>query len=527
MALVKFRGVDTRKCLSGQGNLGLSRSKHTLMEGTSQVKRSKRSKSGSRLRRVVVSADGAGVVSHAGVGLLRELAEYTGLVDGISAALLDTYQGPPQHAPGRVFTDIAVAVADGADAVSGIRTLRDRADLHGPVASTPTAWRLLDRIDEAHLPRVQAARADARAAAWAAGAGPDLSSPLFAELVLDFDATITVAHSDKENAAATWKRTFGFHPLLCFLDRPDLAAGEGLAGLLRPGNAGSNTAADHITVLDQAIAALPAHVRPQPASTSTSSTSSMDGCAGPAGPRVLARSDSAGATHAFAAACRQRGVGFSFGFPVDARVQRAVDLIPEQCWSPAIDTADPSGPGDGVRDGAWVAEATGMLDLSAWPQGSRLLLRKERPHPGAQLTFTDADGLRVTAVLTDTEPRVVPGQVAGLELRHRQHARVEDRIRQAKATGLRNLPCREFNENAAWLQAVLTATDLVVWAKKICFADLPALARCEIAAFRYRVLHVAARITRSARTTRLRVDSTWAWAQAIATGWQRLRDAFP
>ena len=175
-------------------------------------------KSSKRVRRVRVSADGAGVVSHAGVGLLRETAEHTGLVDAVSEALLDTYRGVPIHAPGRVFADLAVAVADGADAISGIAALVDRQDLHGPVASMPTTWRVLDRIDAGHLDVVRAARAVARAAAWAAGAGPDLSE----ELRLDFDATITIAHSEKDHAAPTWKRTFGFHPLLCFLDRPDV-----------------------------------------------------------------------------------------------------------------------------------------------------------------------------------------------------------------------------------------------------------------------------------------------------------------
>jgi hypothetical protein len=454
------------------------------------------------LRRVKVSADGVGVVSHAGVGLLRELAEETGLVDAVTGALIDTYRGVPLHAPGRVFCDLVAAIADGADAVSGIATLGDREDLFGPVASMPTTWRVLDRIDAAHLPGVHAARGAARAAAWAAGAGPDLSG----ELRLDLDATITIAHSEKENAAATWKHTFGFHPLLCFLDRPDIAGGEALAGLLRAGNAGSNTAADHITVLDMALANLPAAARPRPGD--------------PSSPRLLARSDSAGATHAFAAACTDRGVGFSFGFPVDARIQRVVDLIPEHCWHPAIET-------DGeLRDGAWVTEATGLIDLSSWPAGSRLILRKERPHPGAQLTFTDIDGHRVTALLTDTRPGEVPGQVAGLELRHRQHARVEDRIREAKATGLRNLPCRGFAENAAWLQAALTAVDLIAWTKLICFADVATLARCEVAAFRYRILHAAARITRSARQTRLRIDAKWQWVTHIATGFARLRAAF-
>lgn len=459
-----------------------------------------------RLRRVVVSADGAGVVSHAGVGLLREMAEYTGLVDGVTAALVDTYRGPWLHAPGRVFTDLAVAVADGADAISGISVLGDREDLFGPVASMPTTWRVLDRIDADHLDAVREGRSAARELAWAAGAGPDLTQ----ELCLDFDATITIAHSEKENAAATWKKTFGFHPLLCFLDRPDVAGGEALAGLLRKGNAGSNTATDHIIVLDQALVALPECARPvfDPASQAWT------------GPRVLARSDSAGATHAFAAACVERGVGFSFGFPVDARVQRIVDAIPEPCWHPAIQTD-----GD-LREGAWVAEATGMIDLTGWPQGSRLILRKERPHPGAQLTFTDVDGHRITAILTNTEPGVVAGQAAGLELRHRQHARVEDRIREAKATGLRNFPCRAFNENQAWLQVVLTAVDLVCWTKKVCFADLPELARCEIATFRYRVLHVAARLTHSSRRLHLKIDKTWRWATQIAQGFGRLRAAF-
>ena len=479
--------------------MGLSRVQNPSQNGHFVSDRSKR-------RRVKVSADGRGVVSHAGVGLLREIAEETGLVDAVTEALLDTYKGVPVHAPGRVFTDLAVAVADGADAISGVSVLYDRQDLFGRVASTPTTWRVLDRIDADHLGGVRTARAAARERAWAAGAGPDLAQ----ELRLDFDATITIAHSEKENAAATWKRTFGFHPLLCFLDRPEIASGEALAGLLRAGNAGSNTAADHITVLVMALASLPEHARPRPDAHPGSGD----------GPRVLARSDSAGATHKFAAACVERGVGFSFGFPVDHRIQQIVNLIPDQCWTPAIET------GDELRDGAWVAEATGMIDLGSWPAGSRLILRKERPHPGAQLMFSDVDGMRVTAFLTNTPPRQVLGQAAGLELRHRQHARVEDRIRQAKATGLRNFPCKAFNENNAWLETVLTAVDLVCWTKLICFHDVPELTRCEIATFRYRVLHVAARLTYSARQHHLRIDATWRWATHIAEGFHRLRAAF-
>jgi hypothetical protein len=337
-----------------------------------------------------------------------------------------------------VFADLAAAVADGADCIDGVDQLcGDREHVFGAAASTTTMWRLVDqRIDAAHLPRVRAARAAARAAAWTAGAAPAAGDWLH----IDIDATLVIDHSDnKDNAAPTWKKTFGHHPLLAFLDRPQIAGGEPLAGLLRAGNAGSNTAADHITVLEQALSSLPVAWRPDPVDSDD-----------PDAARVLVRCDSAGATHGFADACRGAGVGFSFGHPVDARVRDAVDTLNRgHGWYPAIDTDG------GIRDGAWVAEATTLVDLSAWPAGTRLILRKERPHPGAQLRFTDADGMRVTAFITDTPPGVVAGQLAGLELRHRQHARVEDRIRELKAAGLTNLPCQSFDANAAWLEIVL------------------------------------------------------------------------
>ena len=459
--------------------------------------------------RVKVSADGHGVVSHAGMGMLREVADLTGLSSQVTAVLADTYRGPWVYAPGEVFADLAAAVADGADCIDGIGQLcGDREHVFGAKASTTTMWRLVDeRIDAAHLPGIHAARAGARAAAWAAGAAPAVGQWLH----IDIDATLVIDHSDnKVGAAATWKKSFGHHPLLAFLDRPEIAGGEALAGLLRTGNAGSNTSSDHVIVLQRALAALPAPWRPDP-----SGGEDLDR------PKVVVRCDTAGATHDFADACRAAGVGFSFGYPVDWRVQDAVDTLNlGDGWYPAIDTAG------GIRDGAWVAEATDLVNLSTWPAGTRLILRKERPHPGAQLRFTDVDGLRVTAFITDTPTGVVPGQVAGLELRHRQHARVEDRIRELKATGLRNLPCHEFWANAAWLEIVLAGTDLVTWTRLLGFTDHPELGRVEIATFRYRVLHVAARITRGARQVRLRIDATWRWAAFIATAWQTIRTAF-
>ena len=445
--------------------------------------------------RFIVSADGKGVISRAGSSLLRELAEQTGLVKGWTAALIDTYSLPPTHAPGQVLVDLAVTIADGGDALRHLRALRDQAKLFGPVASDPTAWRVVDKVDPARLDLLRAARAAARERAWAAGAGPDLTGVLR----LHFDASLLTAYSEKEDAAPTWKKGFGFHPLLCYLDRPDVSGGEALAGLLRPGNAGSNTAADHVTVLDLAIAALPPQARPRPGD--------------PNGPRLLASADSAGATHVFAATLRKRGLAFTLGFPVDENVQQAILALPVNAWTPAYDA-------DGMpRRGAWVAEVTGLLDLSSWPAGSRVIVRKERPHPGAQLSFTDIDGHRFTAFLTDTDR----GQLADLELRHRSHARVEDRIRTGKDTGMRNLPCHAFAANACWLELALTAADLLTWSQALCFTG--SLARVEPATFRYQVLHTAGHLVRSARRWHLKLNQDWPWVRELEAAFARLRAA--
>jgi hypothetical protein len=452
----------------------------------------KRSKGKARFK---VSADGKGIVSHAGTALLRELATETGLVKEWTAALIDTYSLPPTHAPGQVLVDLAVTIADGGDALRHLRTLRDQPRLFGLVASDPTAWRVVDKVDAARLDQLRAARARARAQAWAAGAGPDLSK----ETWLHFDATLLTAHSDKENAAPTWKKGFGFHPLLCYLDRPDVSGGEALAGLLRPGNAGSNTAADHVKVLDLAIAALPDDARPRPGQTD--------------GPKMMASADSAGATHVFADALRAHGIGFSLGFAVDENLQEAILATPEHAWTEAYNA-------DGEpRRGAWVAELTDLLNLDNWPEGSRVIVRKERPHPGAQLTFTDIDGHRFTAFLTDTPG----GQLPDLEMEHRGHARVEDRIRTGKDTGLRNLPFYAYTANACWLELALTAADLLTWSQALCFTGT--LARTEPATYRYQILHTAAVLVRTARGRHLRLDTDWPWATELTTAFQRLRAA--
>jgi hypothetical protein len=330
-----------------------------------------------------------------------------------------------------VLRDLAVVLADGGHCLSDLAALRDQPALFGQVASTPTAWRVLERAasDPDGLARLRAARAHARARAWAAGGDPDVEL-----LIVDADATLVLAHSDaKQGAAGTYKHPFGFAPLLAYLDRGP-ASGEPLAGILRPGNAAPGAASDLVELVDLALAQLPAtsHERP-----------------------VLVRSDSAGASTQLAWHLRDQGVGFSVGMQIDAHVRAAILAQPETAWTGAVE------PDGQVRAGAEVCELTGWVDLGNWPAGTRMLCRREDAHPGAQLRFTDHDGHRFQVFVTDQ----CDGDLAGLELRHRQRARVEDRIRTAKATGLRNLPFDLWRRNAVWLELVLTAQDLTVWTR--------------------------------------------------------------
>jgi len=434
--------------------------------------------------RFEVTTDGAGVVGHAGAALLRELADRLGLTSALGWQLPG---GRRRHVDAHVLRDLAVLLADGGDCLSDLAVLREQPELFGPVASTPTAWRVVERVatDPRGLARIRAARAHARARAWAVGAHPDPEL-----LVIDADATLVTAHSDlKEGAEGTYRHTFGFHPLLAYLDRGQ-APGEPLAGVLRPGNASAGSAEDLIELVDLALAQLPRSAADQP---------------------ILVRSDSAGASTRLAWHLRERAVGFSLGMPIDQHVREAILAQPERAWTPAIDA-------DGQpRTGAEVCELTGWIDLHRWPDGTRVLCRREDAHPGAQLRFTDLDGHRFQVFVTDQPD----GDLACLELRHRQRARVEDRIRAAKATGLRNLPFDSWRRNQIWLELVLAAQDLLCWTQALLVDG--ALALAEPKALRYRLLHVAARIVRHARRVVLRLQASWPWATQLARAVTRLR----
>ncbi|TAM88502.1 MAG: IS1380 family transposase [Jatrophihabitans sp.] len=466
-----------------------------------------------RTRPVVeVSADGVGVVSHAGSRLLADLADTTTLTAQLSAVLADRMAPQTVHDPGRVLADIAVMIADGGQCLSDIATLVDQPGVFGPVASDTTCRRVLESMTDADLCAVAQARAAAREVAWAqrgeqTGAvlpaslvcgRPLLSRDGRAVLVIDEDATLVIAHSEKEQARPTFKHTFGFHPVLAFCDNTN----EALTGMLRAGNAGSNTAADHIEVIDAALAQVPAEYRH--------------------GYPILLRFDGAGASKALLAhlrGLREDGVDaeFSVGWALGAREHAAIAALPESAWTAAIDVdGDP-------REGAGVVELTGMFPAAAladYPAGLRVIARRERPHPGAQLDLIEErDGWRYTCFATDTQH----GQHAWLDARHRSHARVEDRIRCGKDTGLGRFPSKVFAINKAWLACALVAIDLIAWAQTTLLHDQPALAKAEPKTLRYRLLHVAARLVRGGRRLRLKIDKTWRWAHELATAFARLR----
>ena len=426
-----------------------------------------------------MTADGEGLVSHAGVALLVELADGSGLTAALSRALADTRERRSAHDPGRVLVDVAVMLADGGDCVTDMAVFEGQERLFGARASETTTHRVLKSVDASLLARVRTARAAARARVWDAGARPRT-------LTLNIDATLLTAHSDKELAAGNYKHGYGFHPLGCWLDE----TGEALAAVLRPGNAGSNTAEDHFTVLGMALEQIPAADLER---------------------EILVRTDIGGCTHAFTSDCRDAGIRFSVGYELTETVRQAILELPETAWIQAIDA-------DGKeRKGAWVAELTDHLDLSAWPEGSRLIVRRERPHPGAQFTVFDEHGYRHTCFFTDQDGE----DIVALELRHRGRARVEDSIRAAKDTGMRNLPHYAFAHNQTWLEISLIAQDLLAWTKLICLtADL---AKAEPKWLRQRLLHVAGKLVRHGRRTQLKLDRDWPWSTALAAAFTRLR----
>jgi hypothetical protein len=442
-------------------------------KGTSQVKRN-RCCPGMR-----VTTGGRGVVGHAGARLLADVADTLGLTEALSAAMAPTKVRRRGHDRGDVVVDLAVMLADGGETISDLAVLRDQPGLFGAVASTSTAWRALEAVDGPVLARIGEARAEARAAAWAAGVDPGF-------YVIDIDGTLITSHSDKAGAAPTYKRGYGFHPLIAFLD----ATGEALATLLRAGNAGSGTATDHVMVLDAALAQLPVD-----ADTS----------------EITVRTDSAGCSHHFVDAWIERSVRFSLGHRLTAEIATVTMTVAERAWLPAV-TAD----GSEERPDAEVCEITGLVDLSAWPTGTRMIARREPCHPGAQLSFTDIDGRRYQVFITNS----TEADIAYLEALQRGRGRAERLISDAKDTGMNNLPSAAIEINAAWLAVVGIATDLLAWSRLLLLHG--ELAVAEPKRLRYCLLHTAAVIVHSGRRHQLRLADGWPWADQLVAAFDRL-----
>ena len=443
--------------------------------------------------RVHADTTGAGVVSQAGAVALVETVRVAGLDAALATALARWRKPSARHDPGKVITDLAIALALGGDCLADVALLRAEPGVFGPVASDPTVSRTIDALaaDSSRvLAAIDAARAAARARVWrlAGEHAPDHDTDADRPLIVDVDATLVTAHSDKEQAAATFKRGFGFHPLWTFADHGAEGTGEPLSCLLRRGNAGSNTAADHISVVRAALAQLPGHrsgTRP--------------------GRKVLVRTDGAGSTHEFLSWLVSQRLSYSVGFALPHSFTDTLAKMPAKGWTPAYD-------GDGQpRDGAWVADVTGLLDLAGWPEGMRVIVRKERPHPGAQLRITDADGHRITAFATNT-PR---GQLADLELRHRRRARCEDRIRVAKDTGLNNLPLHDFAQNQIWCAIIALAVELTAWMQMLALTN-HAARRWEPKRLRLRLFSIAGRLAEHGRRRRLHLSAHAPWARLLA-----------
>jgi len=444
--------------------------------------------------RVQADTAGTGVVSRAGALALVETVRAAGL-DGVLSVALAPWRKPMAvHDPAKVITDLALTLAVGGDCLADIALLRAEPAVFGLVASDPTVSRAIDVL-AADAPRalkaIDTARAKARARVWSAAGqhAPDHGASARTPMVIDLDATLITAHSEKEQAAPTYKRGYGFHPLWSFADHGADGTGEPLSCLLRKGNAGSNTAADHITVTRAAVAQLPGH-RPGKRP----------------GRKVLIRTDGAGSSHEFLTWLTSQRLSYSVGFALPTDFADIVNALPADAWTPAYDAdAQP-------REGAWVADVTALMKLASWPVGMRVIIRKERPHPGAQLRITDIDGHRITAFATNT----TRGQLADLELRHRRRARCEDRIRNSKDTGLTNLPLHDFAQNQIWCAIVALAVELTAWMQMLALPGHDAR-RWEPKRLRLRLFSIAARLANHGRTRRLHLAGHTPWTELLHT----------
>jgi hypothetical protein len=442
--------------------------------------------------RARIETGGVGVVAHVGLHALGRFADALGLGAALSAQIVPAGERFPLHDRGKVLVHAMLTLAGGGDACSDVEVLRAQPALFGPVPSDSTLYRTYRQIDAATLAGLWDAMAEVRADVWAAVDPGE-------RVVLDIDGSLVEIHSEhKQGAAPTYKAGFGFHPMFCFAD----LTGETLAARLRPGNATANNAADHLTVLDDALGQLPADIAAGHRAGDDPATVTRP---------VMARADSAGATAAFVGGCRDRNVGFAVVARKNSQIHGAISKIEldDDRWQLAITQT-----GDERTDAA-VCDVTDLVDLSAWPQGTRLIVRREPLHPGAQTSLFPSLEFRYWGHYTDQ-----PGDPVALDQHMRAHAHVEDHIRRLKDSGLDRFPFVDLDANRARLAIVAFAADLVRWFQLVCL-DGP-LASAEPKTLRWQLWHAPARIVRRARQHIVRVLDDWPTADALLRAYTRI-----
>jgi hypothetical protein len=443
---------------------------------------------------VVVEGGGDQVVAHVGLHALGAFADRLGLGDSLSARVPIAGERVPLHDRGKVLVQAMLMLAGGGETCADIEHLRAQGSLFGSVPSDSTLYRTFRQLDADTLGGLWEAMAAARAQVWRRGGATTGT----ATVVLDIDASLHQVHSEnKELAAPNYKGGYGFHPIYCFAD----ATGETLGVLLRPGNAGANSIADHVTVLDQAIAQLPDEI--------AAGHRLGDDAAWVRRPMQV-RCDSAGCT-GFVWHARARNVGFAVVARSNAGVHAAISrvLVDDHRWQPALrqDGED--------RPGAAVAELTDLVDLSGWPTGTRLIVRREPLHPGAQQSLFPSTLFRYWGHYTDAN-----GHPVNLDADMRAHAHVEDHIRRLKDSGAQRFPFVDIDANRAWLAVVCFADSLVRWFQLLCLTG--ALAVAEPKTLRWTLWHTPARLVRRARRHVVRILDGWPTADELLAAYQRL-----
>ncbi len=443
---------------------------------------------------VSVESGGNGVAAHVGLHALGTLADQLGLATSLSSRIAPRGERAPLHDRGKVLVQMALVLAGGGESCSDIEHLRAQEEMFGSVPSDSTVFRTLHEFDAKQRSSLAAALAEVRAKVW-----KKLDQQRSEPVILDFDASLVDVHSElKEQTAPNYKGGFGFHPIFCFSD----LTGETLSFKLRAGNATANNASDHVELLDAALGQLPSritrghHVGEHPTKTTR---------------RVIARADSAGCTREFLSACRTRNVAFFVSARSNAQITGALYQTFEQAdlWQPSLTQ------GGEPREGASVCDLSDYVNLSSMPEGTRLIIRREPLHPGAQRSLFPSHEFRYWGFYTDCG-----GDPVDLDVTMRAHAHVESHIQRLKESGLCRFPFTSFEANANWLMTVALSADLVRWFQLLCLKGPWKEARPK--ALRWEIFHAPGRLVYRSRRRIVRLLDGWPTTDVLLGAYQRI-----